>query len=379
MSMLLLAGAGLLLRSYLRLQRVDPGFRPDHVLSLQLMAPFSKYPKSEQISAFYRRVTSRISTLPGVKAVGGISAPPLTALSDAFPLVIEGRPETLATPRTTVGLYGITPQYFSAMGIPLERGRFVSDSDIRGGSMVAVIGHSLAGRFWPGQDPIGKRIKVEVGLDNPWMTIVGIVGDVRFKSLDSPPTLAVYHSEEQQAWRPMAFAVRTEGAPAMLISTIRRELAAIDSEQPVYNMLPIETMIGDSIAKPRFHAWLILCFAALALALAVVGAYGVMSYSVGQRTQEIGIRMALGADRANVLRMILRQGATIALIGCVAGLAGAIACGRIIAGFLFQTAPTDPLVLAGICILLLAATMLASYLPARRATRIDPMAALREN
>jgi putative ABC transport system permease protein len=379
MSMLLLAGAGLLLRSFLRLQRVDPGFRPDHVLSLQLTAPFSKYPKPEQIAGFFRRVTARISTLPGVKAVGGISAPPLTALSAAFPLVIENRPEMLATPRATVSLYGVTPQYFSAMGIPLERGRFVSDADIKGASMIAVISHSLAARFWPGQDPIGKRLKVEIGLDNPWMTIVGIVGDVRFKSLDAPPTLAVYHAEEQQTWRPMAFAVRTEGPPAALVSAIRRELAGIDSEQPVYNMVPLETMIGDSIAKPRFHALLILCFAALALALAVVGAYGVMSYSVGQRTQEIGIRMALGASRADVLRMILRQGMTIALIGCVAGLAGALACSRIIEGFLFQTAPADPVVLAGICLVLLASTTLASYLPARRATRIDPMAALREN
>jgi putative ABC transport system permease protein len=379
MSMLLLAGAGLLLRSFLRLQRVDPGFRPEHVLSLQLTAPYSKYPKPEQIAGFFRRVTNRISTLPGVKAVGGISAPPLTALAAAFPLVIENRPEMMATPRTTVGLYGVTPQYFSAMGIPLERGRFVSDSDIKGAPMVAVVSHSIAARFWPGQDPIGKRLKVEIGLDNPWMTIVGIVGDVRFKSLDAPPSLAVYHAEEQQTWRPMAFAVRTEGPPAALISAIRRELAGIDSEQPVYNMVPLETMIGDSIAKPRFHALLILCFAALALALAVVGAYGVMSYSVGQRTQEIGIRMALGASRADVLRMILRQGMAIALIGCVAGLAGALACGRIIAGFLFQTAPADPVVLAGICVVLLAATTLASYLPARRATRIDPMAALREN
>ena len=379
MSMLLLAGAGLLLRSYLRLQGVDPGFRPDHVLSLQLTAANSKYPKPEQIAGFFRRVVAEISRLPGVKAVGGVSAPPLTALSVAFPLVIENRPETLATPRTTVAIYGVTPQYFSAMGIPLERGRFVSDSDIRGARMVAVISHSIAARFWPGQDPIGKRLKVESGIDNPWMTIVGIVGDVRFKSLDAPPTLAVYHSQEQQSWRPMAFAVRTEGPPAALIPAIRRQLAAIDSEQPVYNMVPLETMIGDSIAKPRFHAALILCFAGLALALAVVGAYGVMAYSVGQRTQEIGIRMALGARPADVLRMILRQGMTIAMIGCVAGLAGAIACGRVIAGFLFQTAPADPVVLGGICILLLSATMLASYIPARRATQIDPMAALREN
>jgi putative ABC transport system permease protein len=177
----------------------------------------------------------------------------------------------------------------------------------------------------------------------------------------------------------MAFAVRTEGPPSGLISAIRRELAAIDSEQPVYNMVPLESMVGDSIAKPRFHALLILCFAALALTLAVVGAYGVMSYSVGQRTQEIGIRMALGASRADVLAMILRQGMVIALIGCVSGLAGALTCGRIIAGFLFQTAPADPLVLAAISVVLLGATMLASYIPARRATHIDPMAALRDN
>jgi predicted permease len=379
MSMLLLAGAGLLLRSYLRLERVDPGFRPDRVLSLQLTAPFVKYPKPEQIAAFFRRITDRIASLPGVKAVGGISAPPLTALAAAFPLVIEDRPETLANPRTTVGLYGVTPGYFSAMGIALERGRFVSSSDTKGAAMVAVISHSIAERFWPGQDPIGKRLKVEAGVDNPWMTVVGIAGDVRFKSLDTPPTLAVYHAHAQQTWRPMAFAVRTEGPPATLISAIRREVAAIDSEAPVYNMVPLATVLGDSIARQRFQVLLILCFSALALILAVLGVYGVMSYSVGQRTQEIGVRMALGASPADVLRMILRQGMFIALIGCVAGFAGAIACGQILAGFLFQTAPSDPVVLVGICVLLVAATMLASYLPARRATRIDPMAALREN
>jgi putative ABC transport system permease protein len=379
MSMLLLAGAGLLLRSYLRLERVDPGFRAAGVLSLQLTAPPSKYPKPEQIAAFFQQVTSRIAALPGVKAVGGISAPPFTALADAFPIHIEDHPETLAAPRTVVGLYGVTSGYFAAMGIPLERGRLIADSDQRGATLVAVISRSLAERFWPGQDPIGKRLKVEAGLDNPWMTIAGIAGDVRFKSLDAPATLAVYHAQAQMTWRPMAFAVRTDTPPTALISAIRREVAAIDREQPVYNMVPLETMLGDSIAKPRFHAQLILCFAGLALALAVVGAYGVMSYSVSQRTQEIGIRMALGASQAGVLRMILRQGITIALIGCVAGLAGALACGRVIAGFLFQTAPADPVVLAGISVLLLGSTVIASFIPARRATRVDPMAALREN
>jgi len=244
--------------------------------------------------------------------------------------------------------------------------------------MVAVIGKSLAERYWPGKDPIGKRLKVESGQDNPWMTVVGIVGDVRFKSLDSGPTLAVYHAHTQQTWRPMAFAVRTAGPPSQLISAIRREIAGLDREQPVYNMLPLETILGDSIAKPRFHALLILCFAGLALALAVVGAYGVMSYSVGQRTQEIGIRMALGAGAADVLGMILRQGLVIVLAGCGLGLVGALIAGRVIAGFLFQTTPTDPVTLAGISLVLISATLLACYLPARRATRIDPMAALRE-
>jgi predicted permease len=379
MSMLLLAGAGLLMRSYLRLQSVDPGFRPERVLNLQLTAPASKYPQPAQIAEFFRQVASRIAALPGVKAVGGISAPPLTAQTAAFALVIEDRPETLAKPQTVVGLYGVTPGYFTAMGIPLDRGRFISDTDKRGSQVVAVIGRSIANRFWPGQDPIGKRLKVEAGADNPWMTIVGIVGDVRFKSLDSAPTLAVYHSSTQISWRPMAFAVRTEGPPTSLISAIRREVAAIDREQPVYNMTPLQVMLEGSIATPRFHALLILCFAGLALALAVVGAYGVMSYSVGQRTQEIGIRMALGAGRGDVLRMILRQGLAIVLTGCAAGLAGALICGRVIAGFLFQTAPTDPVTLAGISLLLAACTLLACYLPARRATRIDPMAALREN
>ena len=379
LSMLLLAGAGLLMRSYLRLQSVDPGFRPERVLTLQITAPQGKYPQPIQIADFFRGITDRIAALPGVKAVGGISAPPLTAQTSAFTLVIEDRPDTLVKPQTVVGLYGVTPGYFAAMGIPLERGRYISDSDKRGGPLVAVIGRSIADRFWPGQDPIGKRLKVEAGADNPWMTVVGVVGNVRFKSLDSAPTLAVYHPHAQMTWRPMAFAVRTEGPPTSLISAIRRAVAAIDREQPVYNMTPLQTMLEGSIATPRFHALLIACFAGLALALAVIGAYGVMSYSVGQRTQEIGIRMALGAGRGDVLRMILGQGLQIVLVGCAAGLVGALVCGRVIAGFLFQTAPTDPVTLVGISLILAASTLFACYLPARRATRIDPMAALREN
>ena len=379
MSMLLLTGAGLLLRSYLRLQQVNPGFRTEKVLSLQLTAPYSKYPKPEQISAFYARVSERIGALPGVRAVGGISSPPLTALANTFALAIEERPETLAMPRTMVGIYGVTPGYFAAMGIPLERGRYIRKTDVRGTALSCAISHSVAERFWTGQDPIGKRVRVEVGVDNPWMTIVGIVGDVRFKGLDAPPTLAIYHSEEQQAWRPMAFAVRTEGPPAALIPAVRREIAAIDREQPVYNLVPLETMLRDSIAKPRFQAMLILCFAGLALALAVVGAYGVMSYSVSQRTQEIGVRMALGASQADVCGLVLRQGLTVGLSGCLLGCVLALAFGRVITGFLFQTAPTDPGVLAGIGLLLMGATGLASFLPARRAMRVDPMTALREN
>ncbi len=380
MSMLLLTGAGLLLRSYLRLQQVNPGFRTERVLTLQLTAPASKYPKAEQISAFFDRVSLRIAALPGVRAVGGISAPPMTALANLFALAVEEKPETLATPRTMVGVYGVTPGYFSAMGIPLERGRYIADTDIRGTPLIAVISHSLAERFWPGQDPIGKRVRAEAGLDNPWMTIAGVVGDVRFKGLDAPPTLAVYHAEDQQSWRPMAFAVRTAGPPAALISAVRSEIAKIDREQPVYNMVPLETVLGDSISKPRFQALLILCFAGLALALAVVGCYGVMSYSVSQRTQEIGVRMALGASPPEVLRMILRQGLSIAVVGgCSVGLVAALVFGRVIAGFLFETAPTDPVVLGFIGLLLICATALAGYLPARRATEVAPMAALREN
>ena len=227
--------------------------------------------------------------------MGGISSPPLTALANTFPLAIEERPETLATPRTMVGLYGVTPGYFAAMGIPLERGRYVGATDVRGASMAAVISHSLAERFWPGQDPTGKRIRVEVGLENPWMTIVGIVGDVRFKGLDAPPTLAIYHAEAQQSWRPMAFAVQTAGPPSALISAVRREIAAIDREQPVYNMVPLETVLGDSIAKPRFHALLILCFAGLG---ASAGGGGSLRSDVilGEPTHA-GDRSADGAGR----------------------------------------------------------------------------------
>jgi putative ABC transport system permease protein len=265
------------------------------------------------------------------------------------------------------------------MGIPLERGRVISDIDKRGGPHTAVVSRSLANRFWPSEDPIGKRLKVDVGVEVPWMTIVGIVGDVRFQGLDAGPTLAVYHAFAQQTWRSMAFAVRTEGPPQALIPAIRREVAAIDRELPVFNITPVETMLEASIAKPRFHALLVLSFAIVALALAVIGAYGVMSYAVGQRTQEIGIRMAMGASPRDVLSMIMREGLAIVAIGCAAGLAAALASGRLIAGFLFETAPTDFGALTAITVVLAAATLLASYLPARRATRVDPMTALRES
>ena len=379
MSMLLLAGAGLLLRSYLRLQSVNPGFRTERVLSLQVTASPALYPNANQLADLFQRMDSRIAALPGVRASGGISSPPLTAFSTTFPLTIEGRPETLTKPQTVVGVYGVTPGYFSAMGMTLERGRFLSEIDKRGGTLMGVISRSLADRFWPKDDPIGKRIKVDIGVEMGWLTIVGVVGDVRFQGLAASPTLAVYHPVAQQAWRAMAFAVRTDGPPQGLIPAIRREVAAIDRELPVYNITPVETMLDDSIAKPRFQMLLVLTFAAVALVLAVVGAYGVMSYSVGQRTQEIGVRMAMGASPADVLRMILREALLIIAIGCAAGLAGALACGRLIAGFLFQTAPTDLGALAGISAILAGATLLASFLPARRATRVDPMTALRQN
>jgi putative ABC transport system permease protein len=220
-------------------------------------------------------------------------------------------------------------------------------------------------------------VKVEAGAENPWMTVVGVVGDVRFKSLDSPPTLAVFHPHAQQTWRQMAFAVRTEGPPSSLISAIRREIAAIDREQPVYNMTPLETMLEGSIATPRFHAVLILGFAVLALALAVVGAYGVMSYSVGQRTQEIGIRIALGAKQKDVLRMVLQDGMKLTLAGVIIGSLAALGLTRLMASLLFGVSATDPLTFTVVPIVLVIVALAACYVPARRAMRVDPMVALR--
>jgi putative ABC transport system permease protein len=362
----------------MRLRNVDTGFNANNVLTMNIGLPGIKYPKPENVVSFYKQASDRIAALPGVTAAGVTSVLPLSDNFDGRGLVVEDYPKPEGE-EISVDLYVVTPGYLQAMQIPLRRGRPISDQDITDSAKVALINQTMADELWPNQDPIGRRIKFPGSEKNPtpWRTIVGIVSDVSQYSLDKKPPMQIYLPHSQFPTSFNTFVVKTQNDPNSLLAAVRREILAVDKDQAVYNVVTLEQLHSDSISLRRFFMLLLIFFAVLTLTLAAVGIYGVMSYAVTQRTQEIGIRMALGARTGDVLALIVKGGIGLALAGVGIGLIVALVLTRLMESLLFGVAPTDVLTFVVGSLGLVAVAALACYIPARRATKVDPLVALR--
>ncbi len=382
LSLALLIAAGLLLKSFLTLEGVNPGFQPERVLSLRISLPREKYPEPGRAVDFFRRILERLDAMPGVAAAGVTSRLPLTGGPGGDPFSIEGRPYRASGPvPQVVQQQVVSPGYFRAMGIRLVSGRLFTGRDLAEAEPVVIINETLARGFWPDpkDPPLGKR--VVLGAPRPgaaWMTIVGVAADVQLAALDRAPLPQMYLPYSQAAARSLAVVLRAPGDAASLAAQVRAAVASLDPEQPVYDVRTMEQRLEAALAVPRFQTLLVGSFAVLALALAAAGVYAVVSCVVARRTREIGIRMALGAEPAGVMGLVLRQGMAPVAVGLVAGVAGGLAFSRVLTALLFGVSARDLLVFTAAPLVLAAAALLACCLPARRATRIDPVAALRQ-
>lgn len=388
LAVVLLVGAGLLMRSFVRLTEVDPGFGSGNVLLVDIPLSATRYKEDPQVVQFYDEMFRRVRALPGVEAAGTTHSLPLGGSDSTRPFVIADAPPPEPGKEPGMSYRVISPEYFRALGIPLLRGRDFSQTDNAGAPGVVIINQTLARRFWKDEDPIGKRLRQgAVGGESPWLTIIGVVGDVRHIGLDREPKPEMYFSYAQAAVqnsssiaanrRRITLAIRVGGNPANYTDAVRGEISTIDKNQPVTGIRTLDETVARSVMPQRFNALLLGIFASLAVLLAMIGVYGVMSFAVTGRTREIGIRMALGARGADVVRMIVGQGMLLVLLGVVIGLAASFALTRLIANLLYGTSATDPVVFVAIAALLSLVALVACYIPARRATKIDPMIALR--
>ncbi|MHB1169113.1 MAG: FtsX-like permease family protein, partial [Longimicrobiales bacterium] len=380
LAVLLLAGAGLLIRSFSTLMEVDPGFRPDGVVAFPVGLPDGPYPDDERRSMFYEQYLQRVRTLPGVESAAAVSAVPLTRVTMRVGFEIQGAGEVL--PDQVLDVRVITPGYLQTMGIPLRSGRDLQPTDRDGTQPVALINETAARRYFGDADPIGRTL--EMGMrrdrqpDGVTGTIVGVVADVKLLELGEEPLPTVYFAHAQIGFPNMSVVVRAHGSnPLLIVPRLREELHAIDANLPLDDVRLLDTVLAESVATPRFYMTLLLLFAGVAVVLAAVGIFGVMSFAVAQRRREIGIRMALGAEHSNVLRLVLRQGIVVTAIGIGIGLVAALALTRAMESLLYGVASTDALALLGSVAVLGATALLASCLPARRAAGMDPLEALR--
>jgi len=386
LSLILLVGAGLLLRSFWRMLEVRPGFDPHGVVTAQIWMPVPNDPSTdpyrppEKRAAFLREAVRRVSAISGVEgvAIGGSNSLPMGSARNGFPFVIEGRPAD--SERSPVAEFaGISPNYFEILGTPVIQGRVFLDSDEPKSQPVAIIDQTLANRYWPGDNPLGKHIQLfQANPQNPWITIVGVVGDMKSDGFDAPTAPHIYLPAFQGPPYASVLFLRTHASPGALGDQIRAAVQSIDSNLPLFGVRTMDDVISRSMAERRFALEILAIFAAVALLLAAIGIYGVMSYTFSRRIHEIGIRVALGAQRMDILRMALGEGMRLVMLGLIAGLIGAAALTRFLRSLLFNVTSTDPLVFASIAALLAAVALLACYIPARRATRVDPLVALRE-
>ncbi|MBD0373380.1 MAG: ABC transporter permease [Pyrinomonadaceae bacterium] len=376
-ALVLLVGAGLMIKSFMRLQGVDPGFKPERILALDVSLPSAKYKEPQQQAAFWGQLLGRVSQIPNVESVAAVDTLPFSG-GNIISFVVEGKPAPPPSEVDDAEYRVVTPKYFETMGISLVRGSTFTEQHTGNTPEVMLINETMARKVFPGEDPIGKRLNIGNPGSSPWRTIIGIVRDVRQKALDTEPYPQMYtpYAQTPRA-RSMTLIARTSSDPTALVPSIRNELAAMDKDQPLYNVRTLEQVMSESIARQRFSMLLIAIFACVGLVLASVGIYGVMSYTVAQRTHEIGVRMALGASARDVLKMVVGQGMLLSLIGTGLGLIAAFLLTRLISSLLFSVSATDPLTYALISLMLISVALLACLVPALRATRVDPMVALR--
>jgi putative ABC transport system permease protein len=377
LSLMLLVSAGLLMRTFLVLLKTEPGFNPNNLMTMRLTLPVAKYKEEAQRAAFFQEVLRRVQYLPGVQSAAAVNYLPLGGSNSSDSFLVEGVPDP-PPGQEFLGRYrNCTPDYFRAMGIPILRGRGFTDQDKPGALAVIIVNETMAQKYWPGSDPIGKRVRFNAPLaEAPWMQVVGVVQDVKHE-LQTPVTADYYLPHAQDPWSSMVLVARTSVDPLSLASEMRQQVWSLDKDQPVFDVRTMEEVRAFSISLHSFSAGSLGVFAGIALLLAAIGIYGVMSYAVMQRTQEIGIRMALGARRVDVLKLVVRNGMSLALIGVVVGLVGAFALTRLLQGLLFGVTPTDAVTFAVVTFGLLLIALLACYIPARRATKVDPLVALR--
>jgi putative ABC transport system permease protein len=380
-ALVLLVSAGLLIRSFVRLQAVDPGFRTDHLLTLRVTLPQSRYVEDGQVAAFFDDLLQRLSALPGVQSAAAVSNLPMSGDNASASFAIEGLQVPDGQPSPHGDSHVVSDGYFAAMQIPIVRGRFFEPRDTREAVKVAIIDQVLADRYWPGADPIGRRMALyfEGTPDKPaWREIVGVVGHVKKYGLDGRVKEQYYMPAPQMPRRNMFLVLRTSSDPTTLAAAARAAVRDRDADLPVFQVRTMDQVVDETLVTRRFAMLLLALFAGLALFLAGVGLYGVISCSVAQRTREIGLRMALGAQGGDVVRMVVRRGLALAALGLAFGIVAALAVTRFLSALLFSVPPTDPATFVSIAALLLAVAGAASFLPAWRAARVDPMEALRE-
>ena len=377
LSLVLMAGAGLLLESFRRLLSVDPGFDPRDVLTFAVSLPGTRYPRPDQRDRFFAELLDRVRALPGVASAAAVTPLPLGGDDIATRFIVEGRPEPPPGRRPRAEYRAVTAGYFETMRIPLKKGRTFHHADRRGAPPVAVLNETLASQVFPGQEPIGQRLRIGIGTDES-DPCTFVVGDVRQfgRQVLAPPEIYVPHP--QQSWSWMSLVVRGSIDPVSLAGGLRREVTALDPEQAVYNVRPLPELLSDALAARRFVMALLGGFALLGLLLAAVGVYGVLAESVERRRGEIGVRLAVGADPGDVLRMMLGEAARLTATGVTVGLMAALALTRVMKGLVFGMSATDPATFVTVAGVLAMVALLASYLPARRAARFDPATVLRE-